>query len=180
MDFSQLFPSLFSLMREPVRSAAIFLNDPLAVVLFSAALVVSISYLLHEEKRIPFIAASVLIACLLGFGLKILIAQARPCVSVPGKIACPQDYSLPSLHALLAFTLAVSALGNRSFAIYLPYAVFTAFSRVYLGVHTITDIAAGLSLAFFACVLAELLWKRMRWELPMQIHVRHDSGRLRK
>ncbi len=180
MDFSQLFPSLFGLVREIARAASIFLNDPLDVFLFSALLVLAISFFLHEQRRIPFIVASVLVALLLGFGLKALIAQARPCISVPGKIACPQDYSLPSLHSLLAFTLAVSALGNRSFAIYLPYAVFIAFSRVYLGVHTITDVAAGLALAFFACVLAELLWKQMRWELPLQVHVRHDSGRLRK
>ena len=180
MDFPQLFLSAFGLVREPVRAASVFLNDPLSVLLASALLVLVTSSLLHEEKRIPFIAAAVIIAFLLGFGLKPLIAEARPCVSAPGKVACPQDYSLPSLHSLLAFTLAVSALGNRSFAIYLLYALFVAFSRVYLGVHSASDVMAGLALAFFACVLAELLWRSMRWELPLQIHVRHDSGRLRK
>ena len=180
MDFPQLFLSAFGLVRGPVGAASLFINDPFAVVLFSALLVLATSHFLHEQKRIPFIAAAVMIAFFLGFGLKGLIAEARPCASIPGKVACPQDYSLPSLHSLLAFTLAVSALGNRSFAIYLPYAIFVAFSRVYLGVHTITDVAAGLALAFLACVLAELLWKSMRWELPLQVHVRHDSGRLRK
>ncbi|VVC00771.1 Undecaprenyl-diphosphatase [uncultured archaeon] len=180
MDIASLFISLFGLVREPVRAASIFLNDPVGVVLFSAALVLAVSHLFREEKRLPFMVASVIIAFLLGYSLKLLIAEARPCVLLPGKIACPPDYSLPSLHALLAFTLAVAAIGNRSFPIYLIYALFIAFSRVYLGVHTITDVASGLALAFLACVLAEMLWKAMGWELPMQIHLKHDGGRLRK
>ena len=180
MSVPQVAVAAFSLVRGPVLAASLFFNDPVSLLLFSAILVLVVSRLLHEERRIPFIVASVVIAFLLGFGLKLLIAQQRPCDLVPGKVACPTDYSLPSLHSLLTFTLAVAALGNRSFAAYLLYALFVAVSRVYLGVHTATDVMAGLALAFFACVLAEILWKSMRWELPLQIHVRHDSGRLRK
>ena len=85
---------------------------------------------------------------------------------------------MPSMHALLAFTLAIAAIGNRSFAIYLIYAIFIAISRVYLGVHTISDIAAGLALAFFACVLAEMLWRALSLPIPKEVHMRHTAGKL--
>jgi len=180
MDAASLFVSAFGLVREPVRAASIALNGPVVFFLFTLLLAAAATYFFREQKRLPFIAASLAIALLLGYSLKLLIAQDRPCVEVPGKIACPHDFSTPSLHSLVAFTLVVAALGNRSFAVYLAYAVFIAFSRVYIGVHTITDVASGLALAFFACVLAEILWRQMKWELPREIHVRREAGRLRK
>ncbi len=180
MDLHLLFLSAFGLVREPARALSVFLNDSSAFFLFTMALVAAATYFFNERRRLPFMVAAVLMALLLGFGLKLLIAQERPCSIMPSKIDCPEGYSLPSLHSLLAFTLAVSAIGNCSFAVYLAYALFIAFSRVYLGVHTITDVAAGLALAFFACVIAELAWKRMGRQLPLQVHTRHDSGRLRK
>jgi len=180
MDVPSLFISAFGLVREPVREASIALNGSVVFFLFTFFLAAIVTYFFREQKRIMFIIASLAIALFLGYSLKLLIAQDRPCVNMPGKIECPQDFSTPSLHSLVAFTLAVAALGNRSFAVYLAYAVFIAFSRVYLGVHTITDVASGLALAFFACVLAEILWKWQKWEIPMEIHVRREAGRLRK
>ena len=167
---------LWGLMRPPVREASILLNDPLVVILLSALLVLGCSYFFREWKRIPYLASVVLIGLLLGFSFKLFLQENRPCVAVPGKIPCPTDYGLPSLHALLAFALAVSSVGSRSFPIYLLYSLFIAFSRVYLGVHTITEVAAGLALAFFACVLAEILWRKMKWELPREVRIKHDLG----
>lgn len=180
MDAPSLIISAFGLVREPVRAASIALNGPVVFFLATLLLGAVVTYFFRERKRVPFMVASLAIALFLGYSLKLLIAKDRPCAEVPGKIDCPQDFSTPSLHSLVAFTLAVAALGNRSFAAYLAYAVFIAFSRVYLGVHTMTDVASGLALAFFACVLAEILWKWKRWEMPMEIHVRREAGRLRK
>jgi uncharacterized membrane protein (DUF485 family) len=178
MDAGQVFIQLFSLVRAPVYGASVLLNDTLFVVAFSALLVLACSWLFSEQKKLPFLFSAVLIAVLLGFGFKVFLQEERPCVTAPSKIACPPDFGLPSIHALLAFTLAAVAIGNRSFAIYLIYALFVAFSRVYLGVHLITEVAAGLALAFFACVLAELFFRRMRWEVPQVVHLKHAMGEL--
>ena len=180
MDFAQLFLDAFSLVRAPVREASIFLNDPVTGVLFFAALVLVLSYAFREQKKLPFIMSAIIVALILGVAFKSFLQEPRPCVSIPGKVICPLDFALPSIHTLLAFTLVILAVGNRSFAIYLIFALFTAFSRVYLGVHTISEVAAGLAMAFFACVLNEIIWKKMLWKIPPEIQLRHDSARLRK
>ncbi len=166
--------------RSAVLGFSVMLNDPLFGTAFSLALILATTLLFSEQKRLPFLFSALVIALLLGLAFKPFLQQERPCAEVPGKIPCPTDFSLPSLHALLAFTLAIVSLGNRSFAVYFPYSVFVAYSRVYLGVHTVSQVAAGLAMAFFACVLCELVWRQLRWEIPRAIHVKHDKDRIMK
>ena len=180
MDFPALFLYAFSLVRSPVRDASIFLNDPAAGFAFSALLVLLLSLIFREQRKIPYILVAVAVALLLGMAFKALLQEPRPCLENPGKIPCALDFALPSIHALLAFTLVVLSVGNRSFAVYLVFALFIAFSRVYLGVHTISEVAAGLAMAFFACVINEIIWKKMEREIPGEVNLRHDSARLRK
>lgn len=180
MGLTQLLAGVFSLVRTPVTEASVLLNNTAFAVAFSIALVLVLTYAFKEQKRLPFMVAAVVVALLLGAGLKEFLQVPRPCVDVPGKIACPVGYSLPSLHALLTFTLVILAVGNRSFFFYLIYALFVAFSRVFLGVHTLTQVMAGVALAFFACVLTEMAWRRMRWEMPEQVYIRHEARRPEK
>lgn len=178
MGFEEIFLFFWGLIRYPVREISILLNDPLFVVGSSTMLVVAASWHFKEQRRLPFLLAALAIAFALGLFFKPFLGEMRPCVFVPGKIPCPLDNSLPSMHALLAFTLAIVAIGGRSFPVYLVYSLFIAFSRVYLGVHTISEVAAGLSLAFFACVLAELFFRMIKWHVPMSVHIKHDMERL--
>lgn len=179
MDASTIFLSLFGLVREPVRFASIMLNDAVIGAAIAILLVLVLSWRFGEQRSLPFLACAIVVALLLGFSFKAFLQEPRPCIAAPGKISCPQDFSLPSLHALLAFTLAIVFLGERSFPIYFLFALFVAFSRVYLGVHTGMQVAAGLALAFFACVLAEIIFKRQKWALPRTLHIRHDINRIR-
>jgi membrane-associated phospholipid phosphatase len=180
MDIPQLFISLFGLIRPEVRAASVALNDPAFAICFSIALILALTYLFKEQKLLPFMVTAVTIALLLGVSFKTFLQEERPCAITPGKIPCPLDFSLPSLHSLLTFTIAIVAIGNRSFPYYLIYALFTAFSRVYLGVHTIAEVAAGLALAFLACVLCEMLWRALHLPIPEQVHIRHSAERLQK
>jgi len=89
-------------------------------------------------------AGSVLTAYLLNTALKIVVRRKRPHLEqLPALIATPTSLSFPSAHASSSFAAA------RAYSALMPagplYVTATAMalSRVYLGVHYPSDIAAG-------------------------------------
>ncbi len=113
----------------------------------------------RNSKRVK-IAAVVFIALMAGFVLKEIFAVPRPCVAEPGIVDCPKDYSFPSLHAVGAFALMIPFINKEKYAYYLLFALLTAFTRIYLGVHTIEDVVAGLVVASVACYVVDRLYPK--------------------
>lgn len=123
-------------------------------------IIIAASVLLTEprwEKR-KKIALALVIAALITIVAKNLIMQPRPCPSEESLIQCPSDYSMPSGHAAIAFTLMFAFIGKPSFPFYWLFALLVAYTRFYLGVHTFEDIAAALVVAPAAYHAADLLW----------------------
>ena len=92
-------------------------------------------------------AGSVLTAYLLNTALKIVVRRKRPHLEqLPALIATPTSLSFPSAHASSSFAAA------RAYSALMPagplYVTATAMalSRLYLGVHYPSDIAAGAGL----------------------------------
>ncbi|WP_380280553.1 phosphatase PAP2 family protein [Kitasatospora purpeofusca] len=81
---------------------------------------------------------------------KIWLHEERPCRDVPGvrTIAeCPEpgDWSFPSNHSVIAAACAAALVVSWRLVglLLLPVAALVAFSRVYVGVHYLHDVAAG-------------------------------------
>lgn len=136
-------------------SFAQFLDNP--YIFFSLIILAVLATEPRNGKRAK-IAAALVIAGLLTLAAKDLVMQPRPCVDGGSLIQCPLDYSLPSGHAAIAFTLMIAFIGNRYFPLYWLFALLVAYSRFFLGVHTFEDIAAALVVAPIAYQLADLLW----------------------
>jgi undecaprenyl-diphosphatase len=79
--------------------------------------------------------------------LKRVDFRRRPCQNADATalVACPESSSMPSDEAACAFAAAAYAAGKlpRLSALFYLGASFTAVSRVYVGVHYPTDVAAG-------------------------------------
>jgi undecaprenyl-diphosphatase len=94
--------------------------------------------------------------------LKRTVARTRPC-DMTGRslavIALPDPYSFPSGHSAAAFAVAVPiALAHAWLApVALGLAVTVAGSRVWLRVHHLTDVLAGVALGVAGALVAGAL-----------------------
>ncbi|HNT60891.1 MAG TPA: phosphatase PAP2 family protein [Candidatus Bilamarchaeaceae archaeon] len=132
-----------------------FLDNPYAF--FSIIILLVLATEPRNGKRMK-IALALLIAGLITLGAKAAIMQPRPCIGSSSLIDCPLDYSMPSGHAAIAFTLMLAFIGHRFFPLYWVFAILVAYTRFYLGVHTFEDIAAALVAAPIAYQLADIIW----------------------
>ncbi len=119
----------------------------------------------RNDKRLKTVLSLALVL-LLCTAVKQLTAHPRPCAGLDW---CPADYSFPSLHAAVAFTLAIAFLDKRGYPLYLLFALFVSFTRLNLGVHVFMDVAAALPLAMLSCYAVSLAWRAKgmdgRWKM---------------
>ena len=104
-----------------------------------------------KDKKFTYLLfAAFIVSFFLSFIMKITISSARP-VEIVNPILKGLDYSFPSMHAMIAFSLLPIILSKKSkfngfFAI---FAVLVALSRVYLGYHFLSDIVLGAFAGYF-------------------------------
>lgn len=141
--------------------AVTHLGDPLVVTVLAVVAALA-CWLLGRRRDAVYLLAVRLVVVVLGYLLKEVVARARP--SLPEPVAHAGGYSFPSGHALGAAamyaSLAVVAAGVLrrrwrpllvAVAVVVPMAVAT--TRVLLGVHFPSDVAAGLVLGWAVALL---------------------------
>lgn len=133
-----------SLNNEVVTGISALLDNYL---IFSIILLLIIFLFEKRDKKRGKLLLAVLLAFLIGATIKSATEIPRPCEELNSKIECKTSYSFPSLHAITAFTLAIGFLNKKEYPLILLFALFVAFSRIYLGMHAFTDIAGSLVLS---------------------------------
>jgi len=125
------------------------------------AIILFIVFIAEQGKKRNRLVLTLAILFLFGVTVKSLVHEMRPCLQIPSKIQCPGDYSFPSNHALVAFALATALWKKENGWIYALFALFVAFTRIYLGVHTSFDVLGAIFLGITGYAVITLLWERM-------------------
>ena len=125
-------------------------------------------FLLNKKKRewaLP-LGLGIIFSYVITYILKFIIARLRPLgISMNFLFNLP-DYSFPSAHAAVAF--AAFLILNKTYPklkwLWISSASFIAFSRIYIGVHYLSDVVAGAFIGYFTSIFITKL-KERKWKL---------------
>ncbi len=136
---------------EVFREFALLMNNDVVFI----ALLYLISFIFVDKRRIKEFSIYFFGAIVFTFLSKELFYKERICgLSIAD---CPTNSAFPSGHALMSFASAFYFYKDKdSFLLISIFAFIISISRVYIGVHSITDVIGGFSFALF---YFSLWWK---------------------
>lgn len=172
MDFSILYA--IQNMRNPVMDGIILALTNIMGSYGQIWLIVGVVLCIFKKTRscgVTVLISYVLVFIVGQYGLKDLIARARPChldETVELLVKRPSSFSCPSTHSAWAFAAATSIFlyFRKSGIGVMIVAALIAFSRLYLFVHFPTDVlfgaVLGIALAFITFKVQQLMHIRKR------------------
>jgi undecaprenyl-diphosphatase len=140
------------------------------------ALAVLGTFGLRGVRPAVFLLAVAILGVLVRIGLKLVIARPRPPDELVRVMGENDGYSFPSGHVMfyvvllgaLYFLLTSPRLSGRTIrlvqAAIAVALVLTGISRIYLGVHWLSDVVAGYVFGAVLVVVAAWVWRR--WAGP--------------
>ena len=142
------------------------IDNPLPVAVISFLL---ISYFLYKKYyfETTFFITSILTSASLVFIIKNLVKRPRPL----HKLIEVGGYSFPSGHATISTALAFSLYlifkdkvksENLLLILAVIYPIMISFTRVYLNVHYVSDVLAGIGLGLFSVSMVYLTFELMK------------------
>ncbi len=118
-------------------------------------------YLTKKKKAVPLFVVILITSLVVGMILKEVIGRDRPFDIMFIPFLHIVDYSFPSLHTLISFSLATVAARfvPRYQAYWYGYALFVGVSRVYLEAHYLSDVIAGALIGYLIADAVIALWR---------------------
>ena len=109
---------------------------------------------------------SISLTYLITYILKFAFARARPNGTELSFLFNLPDYSFPSAHAGIAFAMLpiLNKEHPKQKIIWIIFVSLIAFSRIYIGVHYLSDVVTGALIGYFTSSFIINLKKR-KWRL---------------
>ena len=148
----------------------IFLNAITSIAAIAIVFILLNAIFLIKEKRKWWIPMwlSAAVAFVIAFILKVVVQRQRPfelgIVSIASGVTekfASWDFSFPSSHAVLVFAVLpfISKEYPRFKYVWIVFACLVAISRVYLGVHFLSDVIAGAVIGYLTGYFTMKWWE---------------------
>ncbi|HII65963.1 TPA: phosphatase PAP2 family protein [Candidatus Woesearchaeota archaeon] len=140
----------FHLFRTPVLDAVFGFFTDILVIAVAMLILPAVALLLRKDvQKAVLLCLAFLFAFLIGVSTKLAVHRLRPPLS-PLDFAEPFYYSFPSLHALVAFALLPILISGfpRMRRPLIGLAFLVASTRLYFGVHYLSDVAWGAIIGY--------------------------------
>ncbi len=141
--FDREILGFFDYLNAILPAAVFFSMYSISHILFFVAVVFLSCYLLRDKKKTAYLFLGAVSAYLASFVLKSLIQRVRP---IGADLVIASDtFSFPSSHATVYFFIFAFMTGHfkKYRFIFLGIALLVSLSRVYLGVHYLSDVIGG-------------------------------------
>ncbi len=159
--FDKTLAGFFMSLQNPAITAVLMFFEPTSFVIAFAGVMVIFSLLKKKKNYIFPICFSLIISTLVSYSLKFIIMRPRPFNFVEYlPIFNLIDYSFPSSHCVAIFALL--PILNKGFKnlryLWLAVALIVAFTRLYFGVHYLSDVILGSVIGY---VMGLLIARKM-------------------
>ncbi len=148
--FDNRIVMLVSLLRTPGLTSFFLTITSTVVVIMIFVLLTALFVKEKRRKMLLPLWLAVAVSYIISIGLKILIQRQRPfelglVSAVINSSYSWWDFSFPSSHAILVFSVVpfLSKEFPKFKYVWIVFACLVAFSRVYLGLHFLSDVIVG-------------------------------------
>ena len=144
--YDQQITTFTQSIQNPVMTAILKLTEPLFLALLFIFLALFLAYYKDKRKYTIPLVLSLAAAIIISFALKFTFMRPRPFgLEKLTSIFSKPDYSFPSTHTASAFSaipIINKAIPALQYA-WITLAVLISFSRLYFGLHYLSDILFG-------------------------------------
>ena len=156
----------FKNVKFPVFDFVLSIITNFGVVVLVTLLIPSIIFYKKNKKIVYLIWLTFIISFVLAFVIKLIVLRQRPIEEFTYPFTNIINYSFPSMHSMVAFSLLplLAKYMPRHKSFWIASAFFVGFSRVYFGFHFLSDVVFGaLSGYVVGNYLLELYEKKKLW-----------------
>ena len=154
--------NFFKTLRTPLLDATLGIITNFGVVVLFMVIVPTIILYKKNKKIISLLWINFFISLAATFILKLVIARQRPVEAFTYPFSTIINYSFPSMHAVVAFSLMAMLNENmpKQKNFWNAFACLVALSRLYFGVHYLSDVVSGALIGYFIGHYLSFLYKK--------------------